>query len=173
MHYNIPIASVITFFPNNVIHISSIRTVRVLRPLRSINAVKGMRMLVATLLSSLPALGNVVLFFVFLLILFGILGVQLFAGIYENRCRITPRPFKNNSWPIVESLDRLCGGKFVCPSGTYCGNPMDYDLPFNATELDEGLNYGYTRFDDVIEAIFSIFQAMTLEGWSVQVYIVK
>ena len=46
-----------------------------LRPLRSINNVKGMKILVKTLLDSLPSLANVVIFLGFIIILFGILGL--------------------------------------------------------------------------------------------------
>jgi hypothetical protein len=121
-------------------------------------------MLVSSLLSSLPALGNVVLFFLFLLILFGILGVQLFGGVYESRCRVWPTP-RNGRWPIDPAIQRLCG-EYECPKGTYCGNPADHGIELDSSELGVELNYGLTRFDDIIEATFSIFQAMTLEGWS-------
>lgn len=57
------------------INLSAIRTIRILRPLRSIKSVPGLRILVASLLDSLPYLGNVVVFLLYLLIMFGILGL--------------------------------------------------------------------------------------------------
>ena len=56
-------------------NISAIRTLRIMRPLKSINTLKGIRVLITTLLNSLPDLGNVVLFLFFISILFGILGI--------------------------------------------------------------------------------------------------
>ena len=56
--------------------VRSLRVLRVLRPLKSINAFPKMRRLVSALLSSLPTLGNAVLFMMFIFLLFGILGVQ-------------------------------------------------------------------------------------------------
>jgi len=52
----------------------------VLRPLRSINAIPSMRMLVKALIDALPDLGNVVMFLLFVFMIFGILGIQLFSG---------------------------------------------------------------------------------------------
>lgn len=78
------ISSVMSFFPNSI-KLSALRTIRILRPLRSINAIKGnndrlinslgMRLLVSSLLKSLPDLANVVVFLLFIVILFAILGM--------------------------------------------------------------------------------------------------
>ncbi|KAM9785292.1 voltage-dependent T-type calcium channel subunit alpha-1H isoform 1-T2 [Syngnathus typhle] len=65
---------------------SAIRTVRVLRPLRAINRVPSMRILVTLLLDTLPMLGNVLLLCFFVFFIFGIVGVQLWAGLLRNRC---------------------------------------------------------------------------------------
>lgn len=58
------------------LNLKSLRTLRALRPLKSINAIPSMRRLVVTLFSSLPALFNVSIFLSFIIILFGILGLQ-------------------------------------------------------------------------------------------------
>ncbi|XP_077426532.1 voltage-dependent T-type calcium channel subunit alpha-1H-like isoform X3 [Vanacampus margaritifer] len=66
--------------------LSAIRTVRVLRPLRAINRVPSMRILVTLLLDTLPMLGNVLALCFFVFFIFGIVGVQLWAGLLRNRC---------------------------------------------------------------------------------------
>ncbi|KAM5289144.1 voltage-dependent T-type calcium channel subunit alpha-1I [Ctenodactylus gundi] len=68
------------------INLSAIRTVRVLRPLKAINRVPSMRILVNLLLDTLPMLGNVLLLCFFVFFIFGIVGVQLWAGLLRNRC---------------------------------------------------------------------------------------
>ncbi|RVE75920.1 hypothetical protein OJAV_G00003750 [Oryzias javanicus] len=65
---------------------TAIRTVRVLRPLKAINRVPSMRILVNLLLDTLPMLGNVLLLCFFVFFIFGIIGVQLWAGLLRNRC---------------------------------------------------------------------------------------
>ena len=59
----------------NMPNLRALRTLRVLRPLRSINAIPSMRRLINSLIESLPALANVVIFLLFVFLLFGILGV--------------------------------------------------------------------------------------------------
>ncbi|KAJ8406652.1 hypothetical protein AAFF_G00295680 [Aldrovandia affinis] len=68
------------------INLSAIRTVRVLRPLKAINRVPSMRILVNLLLDTLPMLGNVLLLCFFVFFIFGVVGVQLWAGLLRNRC---------------------------------------------------------------------------------------
>uniref|UniRef100_A0A452RC35 Calcium voltage-gated channel subunit alpha1 H n=1 Tax=Ursus americanus TaxID=9643 RepID=A0A452RC35_URSAM len=79
------------------VSLSAIRTVRVLRPLRAINRVPSMRILVTLLLDTLPMLGNVLLLCFFVFFIFGIVGVQLWAGLLRNRC-------------FLDSTFARCGG---------------------------------------------------------------
>jgi len=58
MDFVVVILGLLAFVPG-VDNFSGIRTVRVLRPLRTITGVEGMRVLVVTLLKSLPMLFDV------------------------------------------------------------------------------------------------------------------
>lgn len=86
------IIGIISMIPS-VPNLKSLRTMRVLRPLRSINAVPSMKRLVATLLLSLPRMGYLVSFVIFFIMIFAILGMQLFKRDLYNRCRFTNEPF--------------------------------------------------------------------------------
>ncbi|CAD8151145.1 unnamed protein product [Paramecium pentaurelia] len=143
--------------------VSAIRIIRIMRPLRSINSLKEMKVLIISLLDSLPALGNVVIFLLFIIILFGILGLQIFMGALENRCRETEYPI-GNVWK-ASNYSKLCQDSSNCPEGTYCGNPNTYNLPQQELD-DENFNYGYTNFNNIFLATFTIFQALTTEGWT-------
>ncbi|KAK2817421.1 hypothetical protein Q5P01_025612 [Channa striata] len=84
------------------VNFTAIRTVRVLRPLKAINRVPSMRILVNLLLDTLPMLGNVLLLCFFVFFIFGIIGVQLWAGLLRNRCY----PEENFTLPAGISLPR-------------------------------------------------------------------
>lgn len=71
---------------------AAIRVFRVLRPLRSISALPGLQHLVVSLLRSVPQLLSVVVLLQFIFIVFGIFGIQIFAGKQHSRCRLTPYP---------------------------------------------------------------------------------
>ena len=64
----------------------ALRAVRVLRPLRTISRVPGMRVIVLSLLNAAPQLVGVSVLFLFVLLIFGVLGIQLFSGFMHSRC---------------------------------------------------------------------------------------
>uniref|UniRef100_A0A8C4DXX8 Calcium voltage-gated channel subunit alpha1 Ib n=1 Tax=Dicentrarchus labrax TaxID=13489 RepID=A0A8C4DXX8_DICLA len=74
------------------VNFTAIRTVRVLRPLKAINRVPSMRILVNLLLDTLPMLGNVLLLCFFVFFIFGIIGVQLWAGLLRNLTHFVDHP---------------------------------------------------------------------------------
>merc|ERR550514_1698997 len=82
-----------------------LRIFRVLRPLRSISALPGMRTLVNSVLASLPRLANVFGMGVFLLMIFGIMGIQFWGGVVHRRCRLTPDPIIFGVCADVPELD--------------------------------------------------------------------
>ena len=175
---------------------SAIRTVRVLRPLRTLQGFAGMRQLVVTLLKSLPLLMDVGVLVFFLFFLFGLVGVQLFSGALVRRCAVLDNPLTGCElcgtntthavfpgcaascvlpdvprWAGADDSD-LCGGPLVrrypardpyepagykCPLGSFC---VDFDSP----------NHGYTNFDNVLSAWLTIFQCISLEGWTEVMY---
>uniref|UniRef100_A0A8C1V251 Calcium voltage-gated channel subunit alpha1 Ib n=1 Tax=Cyprinus carpio TaxID=7962 RepID=A0A8C1V251_CYPCA len=67
-----------------------------------------MRILVNLLLDTLPMLGNVLLLCFFVFFIFGIIGVQLWAGLLRNRCVALPAPYyspdEKDERPFICSL---------------------------------------------------------------------
>jgi len=61
--------------------VTYLRAFRFLRPLKTITRFKNMRILVSSIFESFIMVSNVLLFLLFIIILFGILGVTLFNGI--------------------------------------------------------------------------------------------
>lgn len=58
------------------------------RPITVPSSPPGMRILVMLLLDTLPMLGNVLLLCFFVFFIFGIVGMQLWAGMLRQRCFI-------------------------------------------------------------------------------------
>ncbi|RHY64456.1 hypothetical protein DYB38_002793 [Aphanomyces astaci] len=76
--------------------VGSIRVLRVLRPLRTLHSLPGLKVLTTALLASLPALGNVAILLSFIYLVFAILGMELWRGAFNHRCRLTPFPVQLN-----------------------------------------------------------------------------
>jgi hypothetical protein len=154
----------------------SLRVLRVLRPLRSINAFPEMRIQINALLSSVPSLLNAVCFMLFIFILFGILGVQQFEGSMYQRCRLTEFPLDDGTWPYDESIPTLCRkpiqGETQCPVGTWCKHPLDGGLDKSVdSPIEQALiDFGLANFDNLAYAILTIFQMITMEGWTKIMY---
>ena len=170
---------------------TAIRSFRFLRPLRTISGVEGMRKLVKTLLHSVPTLLDVLGLCAFAFSIFGIIAVQLFAGQLRYRCKeysvdvatggvvwsihpdhdgqpcSGPR-IKNETSGAMATYNATTGvletgplqwghGLLKCPEDSYCvrhGNP----------------NYGLTSFDNILAAFLTIFQSISLEGWTDVMY---
>ncbi|XP_040295213.1 voltage-dependent T-type calcium channel subunit alpha-1H isoform X3 [Bufo bufo] len=175
------------------VSLSAIRTVRVLRPLRAINRVPSMRILVTLLLDTLPMLGNVLLLCFFVFFIFGIVGVQLWAGLLRNRCFID-QDFANSynltSLRPYYQVDDTEDNPYICSSHRDNGMLKCQDIPpkfdcsnFNFPEFgsrnncdlnqyynvckpgDLNPHKGAINFDNIGYAWIAIFQVITLEGW--------
>ena len=136
LDFFVVIASVLDFFPSlkSVSSLKVLRTFRILRPLRSVNKVPRMKMLINSLLKSIPGLCNVVIFLVFLLSIFGIFATHQFKGAQYQWCRSTEKPV-NGVWPRADSAEYLCLNPNQCNAYAndnstefWCGSPYDVGL---------------------------------------------
>lgn len=147
-------------------NVSAIRVIRILRPLRTINSMPGMRNLVTSLLASLPTLFDIMILFMFVLVMFGTIATQLFGGALRGRCALDTDLSileetilgDNILCPIPEMTEDVvvnpCGLEYIC---TNTGNP----------------NYGVTSFDNIGVSLLNIFIIITLEGWTDVMYMIR
>ncbi|XP_061604696.1 voltage-dependent T-type calcium channel subunit alpha-1I isoform X3 [Phyllopteryx taeniolatus] len=161
---------------------SAIRTVRVLRPLRAINRVPSMRILVTLLLDTLPMLGNVLLLCFFVFFIFGIVGVQLWAGLLRNRCFLGGEirtKYNLSISPYYMSEDGE-DSPFICSAarendligatptvgGASVNGCVNWNQYYNVCHPgDHNPHKGAVNFDNIGYAWIAIFQVITLEGW--------
>ncbi|KAF7468810.1 Hypothetical predicted protein [Marmota monax] len=81
----------------------------------------GMRILVTLLLDTLPMLGNVLLLCFFVFFIFGIVGVQLWAGLLRNRCFLP----ENFSLPLSVDLEPYYQTENEDESPFICSQPRE------------------------------------------------
>ena len=72
--------------------LKALRALRALRPLRAIRKYESMRIVVKSLLSSLPYMRNVLTVGGLILLIYAIMGVNLFKGAF-HRCEDLPEEF--------------------------------------------------------------------------------
>eukprot|EP01062_Namystynia_karyoxenos_P061079 TRINITY_DN5302_c0_g1_i1.p1 TRINITY_DN5302_c0_g1~~TRINITY_DN5302_c0_g1_i1.p1 ORF type:complete len:1975 (+),score=527.51 TRINITY_DN5302_c0_g1_i1:57-5927(+) len=148
----------LTFLPG-VDNYSAVRVLRVLRPLRSINGIPGLKNIVNALFLSVRELFHVLMLVTFFFCVFGILGVQLFMGLFRRRC--LPETGPENDTEYEEFCHDGVASEFFqgrpCDPGFVC---LDYKNP----------NHGFVNFDHIGWAFLVIFQCITVEGWVDQMY---
>ena len=184
----------IKFNNNKLGNLNIFRCIQLIRVLKNFKLFQGMNKLIDSIILSLPTLGNIFLFISFMLLIFGILGMQLFSGVFYNRCRHYPILIQNqntkNGLPYYQSKpinEHLCSpnnysGTYQCPKNSYCVNFYEIVNYFNLSELnvtmesfdknDENLNeneylfYGKFNFDNIVNCLVNCFTYITLQNWA-------
>lgn len=135
-------------------NMTAFRCVRALRPLRAVSVLPGMRRQVGTILASLPKLTDVAMFSFFVFLIFGIVGMHLFKGSLRYRC------FDDLSGEVIDMQMGVCSNMDVADSQGTCeeGQSCRY----------VGVNpkFDTVNFDNMAWAWMTIFQCVTLEGWT-------
>lgn len=127
-------------------NVSAIRTVRILRPLRTINSIPEMKILVNSIIKSLPLLIDVFVLFIFLLLVFSIIGLQSYSGLFRQRCfdKFTNEVADWDSGELWYIDEEGCDdkevncGKSGCDEDQYCW------------KSSENPDSGVTAFDNVL-----------------------
>jgi len=102
----------------NISFIRGFRALRALRPLRVVSKNEGIKTVVNSLILSIPALMNVLLIVLLFLMVFGILGIQLFKGKLGN-CNDLK---EDSDFPVTNKAE--CIGWFYSDVYDYDGNTI-------------------------------------------------
>lgn len=108
---------------------------------------------------SLPKRLHIALLVIFVIIIYAIIGLELFSGKLHKTC------FKNGTEEMMDD-EHPCGEEgYQCSTlDEEMGHPMVCSLFW------EGPNYGITNFDNFGLAMLTVFQCITLEGWTDVLY---
>eukprot|EP00760_Papus_ankaliazontas_P015787 PhM_4_TR16727/c0_g1_i2/m.78731 len=147
-----------------------VRLIRLLRPLRTISRIRGLRILINSLINALPSLADVALLILFFGFLFALVGVELWAGSYHQRCYVefdgnnSMNASESTIWHLAQNVTSLCSTKH---SGS--GGRCTFDE--NGITLAQQCRVGSWRatllnFDNVLEATLHVLAIMTLDNWS-------
>jgi voltage-dependent calcium channel T type alpha-1I len=67
-------------------NVNSLRALRAFRALRAMKIIPGLKVIVEGIMDVIPKLGNVTMLFIFVFVVFGIVGMELFQGMLHYRC---------------------------------------------------------------------------------------
>uniref|UniRef100_A0A6I8NBS2 Voltage-dependent N-type calcium channel subunit alpha n=1 Tax=Ornithorhynchus anatinus TaxID=9258 RepID=A0A6I8NBS2_ORNAN len=122
----------------------TLRAVRVLRPLKLVSGIPSLQVVLKSIMKAMVPLLQIGLLLFFAIVMFAIIGLEFYMGKFHKAC------FPN-------STDFPCGLESparVCEEGTTCRTYWP------------GPNFGITNFDNILFAILTVFQCITMEGWT-------
>ena len=114
------------YFANLVV----IRAVRALKPLRSLSKIQELQVLTLSVLSAIPGLISVIWVLGLLYFVFGVVGVELYIGKLNARCRLTPYPVLHTWTPDLDPA------AFACLPAANGSDPSDNNFNFPDAALD-------------------------------------
>ena len=89
--------------------------IRLLRVLRIFYVFESIKQVFEAIVLTMPRLTNHIFSIFLIMIFYAIIGLHLYAGVTEYRCRTQPLPNDDGSWPIFPDYEYLCG-YVECPA---------------------------------------------------------
>ncbi|PAA86585.1 hypothetical protein BOX15_Mlig012532g2 [Macrostomum lignano] len=162
MDFVVVVTGFVTLFASNQssFDLRTLRAVRVLRPLKLVSGIPSLQVVLKSIIRAMAPLLQIALLVLFAILIFAIIGLEFFSGSFHKTCFPNnsnelpdATPGFNNLVPCEVSPEGKAGG-VECPSG------------FECRAYWEGPNYGITSFDNILYAMLTVFQCITMEGWT-------
>ncbi|XP_036066050.1 voltage-dependent L-type calcium channel subunit alpha-1C isoform X12 [Oryzias melastigma] len=137
--------------------VKALRAFRVLRPLRLVSGVPSLQVVLNSIIKAMVPLLHIALLVLFVIIIYAIIGLELFMGKMHKTC------VHNHTGLNAEEKPAPCApdgayGRHCTQNGTQCRVGW------------EGPNDGITNFDNFAFAMLTVFQCITMEGWTDVLY---
>ncbi|XP_062714460.1 voltage-dependent calcium channel type A subunit alpha-1 isoform X4 [Aedes albopictus] len=169
MDFFVVFTGLITLLPLPLdIDLRTLRSIRVLRPLKLVSGVPSLQVVLKSIIKAMAPLLQIGLLVLFAIVIFAIIGLEFYSGALHKSCYSL-----ENAFEIVEEGDM--------PTPCYDDDDtMNVELPAGVhlcnhnesacIEQWEGPNYGITNFDNIGFAMLTVFQCITMEGWTSTMY---
>uniref|UniRef100_A0A669CMJ0 Voltage-dependent L-type calcium channel subunit alpha n=1 Tax=Oreochromis niloticus TaxID=8128 RepID=A0A669CMJ0_ORENI len=136
--------------------VKALRAFRVLRPLRLVSGVPSLQIVLNSIMKAMVPLLHIALLVLFVIIIYAIIGLELFIGRMHRTC------YYIGTDNYVEDDPVPCAfaghGRQCIINGSECRGRWD------------GPNGGITNFDNFFFAMLTVFQCITMEGWTDVLY---
>uniref|UniRef100_A0A3Q1HSJ0 Voltage-dependent calcium channel alpha-1 subunit IQ domain-containing protein n=1 Tax=Anabas testudineus TaxID=64144 RepID=A0A3Q1HSJ0_ANATE len=136
---------------NISVDLRTLRAVRVLRPLKLVSGIPSLQIVLKSIMKAMVPLLQIGLLLFFAILMFAIIGLEFYSGKLHSTC--TPQPGILG----IETFEFPCGTR-QCPAN------------YNCTDTWIGPNDGITQFDNILFAVLTVFQCITMEGWTTVLY---
>uniref|UniRef100_A0A3Q0R0H6 Voltage-dependent L-type calcium channel subunit alpha n=1 Tax=Amphilophus citrinellus TaxID=61819 RepID=A0A3Q0R0H6_AMPCI len=136
--------------------VKALRAFRVLRPLRLVSGVPSLQVVLNSIIKAMVPLLHIALLVLFVIIIYAIIGLELFIGKMHATCYDLLAVRQQYEEPAPCAISGH--GRHCLLNGTVC------------REGWQGPNNGITNFDNFLFAMLTVFQCITMEGWTDVLY---
>ncbi|XP_024910062.1 voltage-dependent R-type calcium channel subunit alpha-1E [Cynoglossus semilaevis] len=144
---------------NISVDLRTLRAVRVLRPLKLVSGIPSLQIVLKSIMKAMVPLLQIGLLLFFAILMFAIIGLEFYSGKLHSTCSPQPGILENETVDSSE-FEFPCGVR-QCPAKYTC------------TDTWIGPNDGITQFDNILFAVLTVFQCITMEGWTTVLYNVR
>ncbi|KAI4885794.1 hypothetical protein NFI96_023159 [Prochilodus magdalenae] len=141
---------------NIPVDLRTLRAVRVLRPLKLVSGIPSLQIVLKSIMKAMVPLLQIGLLLFFAILMFAIIGLEFYSGRLHSTCLPFP-DIQENEMVDVRDTEFPCGFR-QCPH------------KYNCTDTWIGPNDGITQFDNILFAVLTVFQCITMEGWTTVLY---
>ncbi|CAH2068329.1 unnamed protein product, partial [Iphiclides podalirius] len=143
----------------------TLRAIRVLRPLKLVSGVPSLQVVLKSIIKAMAPLLQIGLLVLFAIVIFAIIGLEFYSGALHKTCYSLEdinEIVNEGENPTPCNADN----ETVAPPGAnVCASDKSTCL-----EKWEGPNRGITSFDNIGFAMLTVFQCITMEGWTSILY---
>ncbi|XP_045715996.1 voltage-dependent L-type calcium channel subunit alpha-1S isoform X2 [Phyllostomus hastatus] len=139
--------------------VKALRAFRVLRPLRLVSGVPSLQVVLNSIFKAMLPLFHIALLVLFMVIIYAIIGLELFKGKMHKTCYFI-------GTDVVATVENE---KPSPCARTGSGRPCT----INGSECRGGWpgpNHGITHFDNFGFSMLTVYQCITMEGWTEVLY---
>ncbi|XP_025161931.1 voltage-dependent calcium channel type A subunit alpha-1 isoform X17 [Harpegnathos saltator] len=168
MDFFVVVTGIITAFSQGIhldMDLRTLRAIRVLRPLKLVSGIPSLQVVLKSIIKAMAPLLQIGLLVLFAIVIFAIIGLEFYSGTLHKTC-----------YSIRDTSVIIKEGEFPSP----CNTDIKNDAPPGAHVCDanvstcmdhwEGPNSGITSFDNIGFAMLTVFQCITMEGWTAILY---
>ncbi|XP_050746416.1 voltage-dependent calcium channel type A subunit alpha-1 isoform X6 [Drosophila biarmipes] len=147
------------------VDLRTLRAIRVLRPLKLVSGIPSLQVVLKSIIKAMAPLLQIGLLVLFAIVIFAIIGLEFYSGALHKTCYSLEDPNKlvkegESETPCnTDNSTEKATGSFVCNNSTSM-----------CLEKWEGPNSGITSFDNIGFAMLTVFQCITMEGWTSILY---
>ncbi|XP_031338410.1 voltage-dependent calcium channel type A subunit alpha-1 isoform X23 [Photinus pyralis] len=148
------------------VDLRTLRAIRVLRPLKLVSGIPSLQVVLKSIIKAMAPLLQIGLLVLFAIVIFAIIGLEFYSGALHRTCY---------SLYDIDLIAKEGEEAFPCNTDNKSqaeqyGSNWCRDGNSVCLERWQGPNNGITSFDNIGLAMLTVFQCITMEGWTAILY---